>query len=342
MRMRSAWGTGRGRRITWCTMEKRAVLAPMHRARVSAVVSVNALSRASSRRPTRRSRAIQSKVPSPADVRRPPSERTAGGEGSRNDGAGAGVSSCAMGIALPPLARSWWREAAASLVVLLAPGFLLADEPLRLRYGQPAERWTEALPVGNGRLGAMVFGGVASERLQLNEATLWSGGPKDWNNPGARKSCPRCAPRSSPATSSRRPSSPRRCRAPTTSPTSRSATCACSFTGDAAGTPSSYERSLDLDRAVATVRYRVGEATFTREVFSSFPDQVIVVRLTCDQPGTHRLQRRPPTARCATPRETDGGPYPRAARPRARPRRPELPGLEGSHPLRRRARLPRA
>ena len=64
------------------------------------------------------------------------------------------------------------------------------DEPLRLRYAQPAERWTEALPVGNGRLGAMVFGGVATERLQLNEATLWSGGPTDWNNPGARDVLP--------------------------------------------------------------------------------------------------------------------------------------------------------
>src|SRR5438132_4823076 len=56
---------------------------------------------------------------------------------------------------------------------------------LRLWYEQPAGEWTEALPIGNGRLGAMVFGGIARERLQLNEATLWSGGPYSPVNPEA-------------------------------------------------------------------------------------------------------------------------------------------------------------
>src|SRR5262245_48449420 len=57
------------------------------------------------------------------------------------------------------------------------------EQPLALWYRRPAEQWTEALPVGNGRLGAMVFGGVANERLQLNEDTLWAGGPYDPVNP---------------------------------------------------------------------------------------------------------------------------------------------------------------
>ena len=74
-------------------------------------------------------------------------------------------------------------------LVLLTSAFA-GTAPLALRYAQPAEKWTEALPVGNGRLGAMVFGGVTSERLQLNEATLWSGAPRDWNNPGARAVLP--------------------------------------------------------------------------------------------------------------------------------------------------------
>ena len=56
---------------------------------------------------------------------------------------------------------------------------------LTLWYRRPAAQWVEALPVGSGRLGAMVFGGVERERLQLNEDTLWSGGPRDWNNPKA-------------------------------------------------------------------------------------------------------------------------------------------------------------
>ena len=54
-----------------------------------------------------------------------------------------------------------------------------------LRYDKPAAMWTEALPIGNGRIGAMVFGGTSEERLQINEATLWGGGPHDYTNPGA-------------------------------------------------------------------------------------------------------------------------------------------------------------
>src|SRR4051794_8480860 len=61
---------------------------------------------------------------------------------------------------------------------------------LALWYSQPAGQWLEALPVGNGRLGAMVYGGVLAERIGLNEDTLWSGGPKDCDNPDALKTLP--------------------------------------------------------------------------------------------------------------------------------------------------------
>src|SRR4051812_18893977 len=63
--------------------------------------------------------------------------------------------------------------------------------PLTLWYRQPAEQWTEALPIGNGRLGAMIFGGVSRERLQLNEDTLYAGGPYDPSNPQALEALPR-------------------------------------------------------------------------------------------------------------------------------------------------------
>jgi alpha-L-fucosidase 2 len=59
-----------------------------------------------------------------------------------------------------------------------------------LWYKQPAKIWTDALPVGNGRLGAMVFGGINEEHLQLNEDTLWSGSPREWNNPQASEALP--------------------------------------------------------------------------------------------------------------------------------------------------------
>jgi alpha-L-fucosidase 2 len=174
---------------------------------------------------------------------------------------------------------------AATIFLFLVITGANADEPLRLCYAQPAGRWTEALPVGNGRLGAMIFGGVAKEQLQLNEATLWSGGPRDWNNPGAKAILPQvraaifagdyvkagelCKKMQGPYNESYQPLGDLR----------------LDFPGAENVSSNSYERSLDLDRAVATVRYKIGKATFTREIFSSYPDQVIVVRLTCDQPG---------------------------------------------------------
>lgn len=58
---------------------------------------------------------------------------------------------------------------------------------LKLWYAQPAEKWTEALPLGNGRIGAMIFGGVEKDRIQFNEETLWTGGPRDYTRPGASR-----------------------------------------------------------------------------------------------------------------------------------------------------------
>ena len=68
---------------------------------------------------------------------------------------------------------------------------MAAGPPLRLWYQKPAATWVEALPVGNGRLGAMVFGDPLQERLALNEDTLWSGGPTNWNNPDAKNWLPK-------------------------------------------------------------------------------------------------------------------------------------------------------
>ncbi|HEV2124116.1 MAG TPA: glycoside hydrolase N-terminal domain-containing protein, partial [Chloroflexota bacterium] len=66
----------------------------------------------------------------------------------------------------------------------------VASQELRLWYRRPAEEWLEALPVGNGRLGAMVYGGVGRERLQLNEETVWSGSPWDATNPESLATLP--------------------------------------------------------------------------------------------------------------------------------------------------------
>jgi alpha-L-fucosidase 2 len=130
----------------------------------------------------------------------------------------------------------------------------------------------------------MVFGGIQQERLQLNEDTLWSGGPRDWNNPRALSVLPgvrrlifeeRYAEANELAKQMQ-----------------GSYTESYQPLGDlllnfqfASSDPTSYYRDLDLDRAVATTRYTMDGATYTREVFSSFPDQVIVMHVTCDQPG---------------------------------------------------------
>ena len=95
-----------------------------------------------------------------------------------------------------------------SLVVLAAGCAVPAgSSPDRvLRYDRPAQTWNEALPVGNGRLGAMVFGGVPRERIQFNEETLWTGGPHDYAHPGASDTCERSGSSCSPAS----PGRPRR------------------------------------------------------------------------------------------------------------------------------------
>ena len=167
--------------------------------------------------------------------------------------------------------------------LLLATSAFAGTAGMQLRYTQPADKWTEALPVGNGRLGAMVFGGVTSERLQLNEATLWSGAPRDWNNPGAKDVLPEVRAAALAGDYVKATELSKKMQGRYTEAYMPLADLKLSFWGFDKAT--AYERTLDLTRAVTTVRYEADGATYTREVFSSFPDQVIVVRLTCNQPG---------------------------------------------------------
>jgi alpha-L-fucosidase 2 len=153
-----------------------------------------------------------------------------------------------------------------------------------LRYDRPAQSWNEALPVGSGRLGAMVFGGVPRERIQFNEETLWTGGPHDYSHPGASEYLGKIRellfagkPREAEALAMDRfMSVPLRQMA--FQPFG-------DLTIDLPGHErfTDYERSLDIGRALSGVTYKVSGTTFTREVFASHPDQVIVVRLTADR-----------------------------------------------------------
>ncbi|MDT0319015.1 glycosyl hydrolase family 95 catalytic domain-containing protein [Streptomyces millisiae] len=162
----------------------------------------------------------------------------------------------------------------------------LAEEPLRLRYTGPATEWLRALPIGNGRLGAMVFGGVESERLQLNEDTVWGGGPYDPADPDGLANLPEIRRRvfnnewsaAQSLIDSQFMGTPRGQMPYQTVGNLR-------LTFPSGGTASGYHRELDLATAIALTRYTRDGVTHTREVFASAADQVIVVRLTASTAG---------------------------------------------------------
>jgi alpha-L-fucosidase 2 len=159
-----------------------------------------------------------------------------------------------------------------------------ADHMIWLRSAAP--QWDHAFPVGNGRMGAMVFGTVNRERIQLNEETLWMGGPRDTDNPEARAALPEVRrllfagqPREAYALAERKlMGKPWRLE-------SYQSLADLRLNFDHEGEITDYQRSLDLDSAIARVTYRLDGVRYTREVFASHPDRVIVVRLTVDRPG---------------------------------------------------------
>jgi alpha-L-fucosidase 2 len=160
-----------------------------------------------------------------------------------------------------------------------------ANPDLTLWYKTPAQQWINALPVGNGRLGAMVFGGIQQERLQLNEDTLWSGGPRDWNNPQALQVLPEVRRLIFEERYAEANTLAQQMQGSYTESYQPLGDLLLDFPFADTEAVSAYYRDLDLDRAVATTCYTLDRATYTREVFSSFPDQVIVVRVACDQLG---------------------------------------------------------
>jgi alpha-L-fucosidase 2 len=178
-----------------------------------------------------------------------------------------------------------------------------ASQPLVLWYPRPAAatNWTEALPVGNGRLGAMIFGGVERERIQVNEDTLWGGGPYDSNNTNALATLPevrRLIFEGNYAGAQKLAGSNLMSVPPRQTAYQTAGNLFLTFPTNAA--VSNYRRDLDLDTAIAGVSYVSGDVKFTREIFSSPVDQVIIIRLAAD-----KKQQISFTAGWQTPQKAD-------------------------------------
>ncbi|MCK9793001.1 glycoside hydrolase family 95 protein [Isoptericola sp. 4D.3] len=161
------------------------------------------------------------------------------------------------------------------------------SNPLRLWYDRPAAEWLEALAIGNGRLGAMVFGGVAAETLMLNEDSVWAGGPHDYADPRGAEALPeiRRLLAEERWVEAQRLADERFMGRPTEQmqyqPVGDLRLAFPGLTEDVA----EYRRSLDLTTAVTTTTFVAGGVRHTREVFASHADQAIVVRLRTDAPG---------------------------------------------------------
>ncbi|WP_245588184.1 glycoside hydrolase family 95 protein [Algoriphagus terrigena] len=190
-----------------------------------------------------------------------------------------------------------------SLFVVLFVAFSLQvkaqeSSPLTLWYKQPAaDVWTDALPIGNGRLGAMIYGNVENELIQLNEHTVWSGGPNRNDNPDALAALPEIrrlifeGKQKEAEELAAKTIQSKKSHGQKFQPVGD---LNIAFEGH--GTFTDYRRELDIAKAISKVSYTVAGVTYTREAIASFADNVIAVHLTASKPGMISF-----TASMATP-----------------------------------------
>lgn len=169
------------------------------------------------------------------------------------------------------------------IMAVLAVIDAVAAEPLKLWYSSPANEWVEALPVGNSRMGAMIFGGIDSERIQLNDETFWSGSPYNNNNPEGLK---HLAEIRQLIFKGKEADAEKLIQEYYMTPhhgmsylTLGSLMLNFSHEGEL----SEYKRELNITDAVANVEYKKGNVCFSRQVVASLPDGVIMVNLTADK-----------------------------------------------------------
>lgn len=168
-----------------------------------------------------------------------------------------------------------------------------ASAKLELWYDEPAKKWTDALPIGNGRMGAMVYGGVQRERIQFNDDTLWTGGPRSYAHKGANKHLAEI--RRLLLADEQRAAEELAMREFMSVPLRQ---MAYQPFGDvelefaAHDRFEGFRRSLNLDTAIATTTYRSGGVTYTRRALASFPDRAILIEITSDKPNALAFNAR--------------------------------------------------
>ncbi len=154
---------------------------------------------------------------------------------------------------------------------------------MKLQFQKPAVYWVQALPVGNGRLGGMVFGGIEKERIALNEDTLWSGHVRDWNNKDASQALPKIRELIAQEQYVEADEVTKQLLGPYTQSYLPFGDLLLRM--EHGQLAQDYHRQLELSTGIASVTYRIGDVHFQREVFTSHPDQVLVLRLTASVPG---------------------------------------------------------
>jgi alpha-L-fucosidase 2 len=172
-------------------------------------------------------------------------------------------------------------------LVLIANGFAQSESNLKLWYEQPAKQWVEALPVGNGRLGAMIYGDPVNEVIQLNEETLWAGSPNRNDNPVAKGSLDEVRKLIFDGKYKEAQDLANKSIITKTShgmPYQTVGNLKLTFPRHENYT--NYYRELDLEKAIASSRYESNGVKYETIVFSSFPDQVIIVQIKADKPGS--------------------------------------------------------
>ncbi|KAL5707163.1 alpha-L-fucosidase [Ranunculus cassubicifolius] len=162
-----------------------------------------------------------------------------------------------------------------------------SQPPLKIVFTEPAKHWTDAAPIGNGRLGAMVWGGVASETLQLNDDTLWTGVPGDYTNPDAPKALSQVRELVDKGQYPEATEAAFKLSGIISAVYQPLGDIRLEFDDSHAGYDvKSYQRELDLDTATVNVKYSVGDVVFTREHFASKPDQAIVTKISTSKSGS--------------------------------------------------------